>query len=155
MDFFDIKIHLDSDINKSLVVSSKTTIDSVRRKLAQGTELVYMGNILENGFSLSHYHIIENAVIYAFNIFNVNDISTNMSNSSSISHLLHIIDSIRLRRSTQSIVGRGDNIAVDFNQQLQQLNDLGFMNTNQNTRLLQMYGGNIQSVINVLLDFNQ
>ena len=155
MDFFDITIHLDNNINKSLVVSSKTTIDSIRRKLAQGTELVYMGNILENGFSLSHYRIIENAVIYAFNIFNVNEFSSHTSNSSSISHLLNIIDSIRTRRSAQSIPGRGDNMNVDLNQQLQQLNDLGFNNTNQNTRLLQMYGGNIQSVINALLDFNQ
>ena len=153
MDFFDIKIHLDNDVNKSLVVSSKTTIDSIRRKLAQGTELVYMGNILENGFSLSHYHIIENAIIYAFNIFNVNELSTHISNNSSISHLLNIIDSIRTRRSAQSMSNRVDNTNVDFNQQLLQLNELGFNNVNQNTRLLQMYGGNIQSVINVLLDF--
>jgi hypothetical protein len=155
MDFFDITIHLDSNINKSLVVSSKTTIESIRKKLAQGTELVYMGNILENSFTLSHYHIIENAVIYAFNIFNVNELSTHTSTSSSISHLLHIIDSIRTRRSAQSITGRGNSTTVDYSQQLQQLNDLGFNNTNQNTRLLQMYGGSIQSVINVLLDFNQ
>jgi hypothetical protein len=155
MDFFDITIHLDNNIKKSLVVSLKTTIDSIRRKLAQGTELVYMGNILENGFSLLHYQISENAIIYAFNVFNVDEFSTYSTNSSSISHLLHIIDSIRLRRSSQSNTGRGNNITADFNQQLEQLNDLGFYNTNQNTRLLQMYGGNIQSVINVLLDFNQ
>ena len=155
MDFFDITIHLDNDTNKSLVVSSKTTIDSIRRKLAQGTELVYMGNILENGFALSHYHIIENAVIYAFNIFNVTDILSNTSNSSSISHLLNIIDSIRTRRYSQSIYGIEDNTTVNYSQQLQQLHDLGFNNTNQNTRLLQMYGGGIQSVINILLDFNQ
>lgn len=155
MDFFDITIHLDNNIHKSLVVSSKTTIDSIRRKLAQGTELVYMGNILENGFALSHYHIIENAVIYAFNIFNASEISFNTSNSNSISHLLNIIDSIRTRRSTQSIYGIENNTTVNYSQQLQQLSDLGFNNTNQNTRLLQMYGGGIQSVINVLLDFNQ
>jgi hypothetical protein len=155
MDFFDITIHLDNNIHKSLVVSSKTTIDSIRRKLAQGTELVYMGNILENGFALSHYHIIENAVIYAFNIFNASEISSNTPNSNSISHLLNIIDSIRTRRSTQSIYGIENNTTVNYSQQLQQLSDLGFNNTNQNTRLLQMYGGGIQSVINVLLDFNQ
>jgi hypothetical protein len=150
MDFFDITIHLDNDINKSLVVSSKTTIDSIRRKLAQGTELVYMGNILENGFALAHYHIIANAIIYAFNIFNINEFSSHASNnSSSISHLLNIIDSIRLRRS------REDSPPNNLEQQLQQLHELGFHNTNQNTRLLQMYGGNIQSVSNALLDFNQ
>lgn len=152
MDFFDIIIHLDNDCNKSLVVSSKTMIDSIRRKLAQGTELIYMGNILENGFSLSHYHIIENAVIYAFNIFNVSEFSTQPSNTGSIAHLLHIIDSIRTRRSLNE---RGNNTPVDYSQQLQQLIELGFNNTNQNTRLLQMYGGSMQSVINILLDVNQ
>ncbi len=152
MDFFDITIHLDNNINKSLIVSSKTTIDSIRRKLAQGTELIYMGNILENGFSLMDYHIIENAVIYAFNIFNVSELSTQSSNSSSITHLLHIIDSIRMRRSVQE---RGNNTPVDYSIQLQQLTELGFNNINQNTRLLQMYGGGMQSVINVLLDINQ
>jgi hypothetical protein len=153
MDFFDITVHLDNNINKSLVVSSKTTIDSIRRKLAQGTELIYMGNILENGFSLSDYHIIENSVIYAFNIFNVSEFSNHTSNSSSITHLLHIIDSIRMRRSDRE---RGNNASiVDYSQQLQQLTELGFNNINQNTRLLQMYGGSIQSVINILLDINQ
>jgi len=151
MDFFDITIHLDNNSNKSLVVSSKTKIDSIRRKLAQGTELIYMGNILENGFCLSHYHIIENSVIYAFNIFNVSELSTQSSNSS-ITHLLHIIDSIRMRRSVRE---RGNNTPVDYSQQLQQLTELGFDNINQNTRLLQMYGGSMQSVINILLDINQ
>ena len=135
------------------MVSSKTTIDSIRRKLAQGTELIYMGNVLENGHSLSDYHIIENAVIYAFNIFNVSEFSTHTSNSSSIVHLLHIIDSIRLRRTDRE---RGNNThIVDYSTQLQQLTELGFNNINQNTRLLQMYGGSIQSVINILLDINQ
>lgn len=151
MDFFDITIHLDNNTNKSLVVSSKTTIDSIRRKLAQGTELIYKGTILENGYSLSYYHIIENAVIYAFNIFNVSEHSTHTSNSSSISHLLHIIDSIRTLRSTRE---RETNTQVDYSIQLQQLTELGFSNINQNTRLLQMYGGSIQSVVNVLLDIN-
>ena len=152
MDFFDITIHLDNNTNKSLVVISKNTIDSIRRKLAQGTELIYMGNILENGFSLSDYHIIENAVIYAFNIFNVSELSTHTSNSNSIAHLLHIIDSIRMRRTDRE---RGNNTPVDYSIQLQQLTELGFNNINQNTRLLQMYGGSMQSVINVLLDINQ
>ncbi len=153
MDFFDITIHLDNNSNKSLVVSSKTTIDSIRRKLVQGTELIYKGIVLENGFSLADYHIIENSVIYAFNIFNVNSLSTHTTNSSSIAHLLHIIDSIRVRRTDRE---RGNNSSIiDYSIQLQQLTELGFNNINQNTRLLQMYGGSMQSVINVLLDINQ
>lgn len=143
MSYFDI--HLIGCKNKSLLVSNKTNVIFLKKKLSkhpETIEIIYKGELLEDENNLEYYKIIEDDVLYYHTINYLGRKQTiTTSNSNTLNQLVTMIEGLLPSVSAQS----------NYTSELEQLSNMGFNDAEQNTWLLNLYQGNIEAVANILL----
>ena len=152
MTYFDI--YLVGANQRSLVVTKDTKIDFIRNKLSKKKdmiELVYKGQILEDGSTLDDYRITDDCIIY----YHILDYIYDYINKSKTPNADNTTSQLNnLVNSLQDILQIQLPAAVETNTyqaELEQLEQLGLTETEQNRSLLELYGGNVEAVANILL----
>jgi len=147
MQYFDI--HLVGVKNKSLVVSDKTKISFLKKKLSKNVEkveIIYKGEFLEDECLISDYKIVEDSILYYHIINGLGYENKNrFANSNTINQLVNIIGGL-INLPNDSL---NDNI--EYETELENLETMGFLDREQNRTLLNLYNGHLETVINVLL----
>jgi len=136
MDYFDIQ--LVGNINKTVIINKDTTVSYVKDLIEKGAdiEMIYKGHILEDDEHFSDYGISEDdKVYYVILKHNINPITNT---------LLSLFNTFL----GQNIPNQSD---INYDEQIQTLNNMGFMDDNENKRLLMLFGGDVESVISSLL----
>ena len=146
MTYFDI--HLVGKKNKTLLVSSKTTILFIKNKLyksPENIEIIYKGEILQNENTLGYYHIVEDDILYYHSILFLEK-QKNNTITDSLNNIVSMLGSlVNLPTILQT------ESQMDYNLELDQLSNMGFTDTEHNMNLLNLYGGNVEAVANILL----
>lgn len=146
MTYFDI--HLVGFKNKSLVVSEVTRIDFIKKKLDKSPdnlEIIYRGQLLEDSQTIGDYDIGEDAVLY-YHTLNINHKKTYETVNNQLNQIVNIFQGL-LNLSVEQNATEEAN----YEAELEQLNAMGFTDTDAMVNLLNLYGGNVEAVANVLL----
>ena len=175
--FFNIEIEIDGKKTQQLLVSNNTLLENIRNKIGENIELIYQGNILDDGTTICDIGINENdSVIYAFYTVDTVDNKTHdlidifqniletytQPNGLPLGHYHNIFNSIMNIHSSnnRNTVSNSDantnnntnNNINAYDVELDTLRNLGFDNDNENLLLLQLYNGNVNYVANLLLE---
>ena len=141
MSYFDIEII--GVKNKQLTGSPKTKISLLKKKLGSGIYLIWNGFILEDHKSLSDYGIKDDVVICSFFM---RETIKNDSKQDRYNYLLDNVSNI-LHTYLETL----NSNPIDYELELDSLEEMGFLDREQNRVLLSLNGGNIETVANILL----
>jgi hypothetical protein len=125
---------------KTLFVSEQTNIYFIKKKTGNdenNIELIYNGHILEDDFKLLDYQIKNTTNLYVVNIDNSKpkEIKENIQ--------IDLLD---------TFINILNSFNFQYENELNILNNMGFVNRNRNISLLTLYQGNIETVISIILD---
>lgn len=143
---FDIQLVSSDNKKKTLIVSHQTSVEFLKKKsgIDENVELIFNGEILEDGMRLSDYGIKEESHIYVINVNTKTIIEDSQTQQNlMINNLLNILN--QYNASVQSSeINRYQN-------ELDILESMGFTDRAQNQTLLTIYNGNVEVVTGILL----
>lgn len=167
--FFYINIEIEGKNKQEILVSKDTLIENIRFKIGDNIELIYNGNILDNDITIGDLGICDyDSIIYGFytiepktqnllNIFqNILELYT-QPNTFPGNHYNNIINSMININSTNNTYLSNNNSNVNYSNvqsydnELEILANMGFVNVEENILLLRLYNGDINLVTNILI----
>ncbi len=143
---FDIQLVSSDNKKKTLIVSHQTSVEFLKKKsgIDQNVELIYNGEIMEDGMRLGDYGIKEESHIYVININTKTIIEDRQTQQNlMINNLLNILNQYNASLQSSEI--------NRFQNELDILESMGFTDRAQNQTLLTIYNGNVEAVAGILL----
>lgn len=150
---FNIELVSNKNKSKTLVVDITTTVAFIKKKYGfeDNIELIYKGQILEDSACLNDYDIVDDAqlfVIFLNTAKGVNSVDGS-GDSDLITSLISILNAYNQNNPALASEYTYDN--PRYENELTQLEAMGFVDRPMNLRLLHLYNGNIEDTISALV----
>lgn len=157
MGSYDINLCIDGIDEKTVTVTNVTKVEELKRKIAQNIErieLIYNGHILTDGDDLTKYKIENDDTIYGFHVrVQAASAQVPVSQLNNVMELFSsaVLGGLQPLSSGPEVEGEEEE-EIDYTEQLQTLETMGFTNEEENRNLLELYNGNIEAVISALFE---
>ena len=145
---FDIQLVGPGNKTKTLIVNEQTTIDFLKRKsgVDENVELIYNGQIMEDGTRLIDYGIKNEVYIFVIKI-NTKTLLEDRQNQQNLllDNFMSILNQFNITGGTINNLAQPIQ-RNSFQNELDILESMGFSNRVQNQALLTLYNGNVEIV---------
>ena len=151
---FDIQLVGPGNKTKTLIVTNHTSIDFLKKKSGQdeNIELIYNGQIMEDGMRLIDYGIENEAYIFVIKV-NTKTLLEDRQNQQNLllNNFMNIFNQFNITGGVLNNQAQEPIQRNSFQNELDLLESMGFDNRVQNQALLTLYNGNVELVADILL----
>jgi len=151
---FNVELISNKNKSKTLIVDSNTTIEFIKHKYGfdEHIELIYKGNILEDSACLKDYDICDDVQVFVVFLNTFKVVNTKGSEPDLITSLISILNAYNQNNPALAAELTFDN--QRYENEMTQLEAMGFMDRSLNIRLLTLYMGNLEDTIFALVSPN-
>jgi hypothetical protein len=148
---FNIELISNKTKSKTLIVDCDTTVAFIKQKYGfdENIELVYKGHLLEDSACLKDYDICDDAQVFVVFLNTFKGVNNTGGEPDLITSLISILNAYNQNNPELAAALTFDN--QRYENEMTQLEAMGFMDHSLNIRLLTLYNGNIEDTISALV----
>lgn len=148
---FNIELISNKNKSKTLIVDCDTTIEFIKQKYGfdENIELVYKGHLLEDSACLKDYGICDDDQVFVVFLNTFKGVNNMGGEPDLITSLISILNAYNQNNPALAPELTYDN--PRYENEMTQLEAMGFVDHSLNIRLLTLYNGNIEDTISALI----
>jgi hypothetical protein len=148
---FNIELISNKNKSKTLVVDMNTTVEFIKKKYGfeENIELIFKGHILEDSACLKDYNIFDDAQVFVVFLNTFKGVNNMGGEPDLITSLISILNAYNQNNPALAAELSFDN--QRYENEMTQLEAMGFVDRPMNLRLLILYNGNIEDTISALV----
>lgn len=148
---FNIELISNKNKSKTLIVDCDTPIKFIKQKYGfdENIELIYKGHVLEDSACLKDYDICDDAQVFVVFLNTFKCVNNMGGEPDLITSLISILNAYNQNNPALASELTFDN--PRYENEMTQLEAMGFSDRTMNLRLLILYNGNIEDTISALV----